>query len=105
MASRWGFEALAVELARNNPYDAAFIEWEDRIYQSGWRRDYWLSAVKRSNDAERVMLEMLRSQEELTLWEGRSFTWGWETAEEVNWEVVKERYNRHYASAFERGVN
>ena len=43
---------------------------------------------------------MLRSQEELTLWEGRSFTWGWETAEEVNWEVVKKRYNRHYASAF-----
>ena len=100
MASRWGFEALAVELARNNPYDAAFIEWEDRIYQAGWRRDYWLSAVKRSNDAKRVMLEMLRSQEELTLWEGRSFTWGWETAEEVNWEVVKKRYNRHYASAF-----
>ena len=38
MASRWGFEALAVELARNNPFDDEFIAWEDRLYQAGWRR-------------------------------------------------------------------
>ena len=100
MASRWGFEALAVELTRNNPYDAAFIDWEDRIYQAGWRRDYWLSSIKQSNDGGAVMSELALSQSELSAWEGRPFEWGWDDVSDVRWDVIKERYNRHYASAF-----
>ena len=100
MASRWGFEALTVELARNNPYDAAFIAWDDRIYQAAWRRDYWLSTLRQSENVEAVMSEMTLSQQELSKWEGRPFTWTWEGADDIVWDEVKERYNRHYASAF-----
>ena len=100
MASRWGFEALAVELSRNNPYDAAFIDLEDRIYQAAWRRDYWLSALKQSDNADAVRSEMIRSQEELSMWEGSLFSWTWSDTEDVDWDEVKARYNRHYASAF-----
>ena len=40
------------------------------------------------------------SQEELSMWEGKAFSWKWSDSEEVDWEEVKARYNRHYASAF-----
>ena len=100
MASRWGFEALAVELARNNPYDASFIALEDRIYQAAWRRDYWLSALRQSDDDGAVMTEMTKSQAELSIWEGRPFSWSWSVAKDIDWGEVKERYNRHYGSAF-----
>ena len=100
MASRWGFEALAVELARNNPFDVMFVDWEDRIYQAGWRRDYWLPELKREEDDNLVLAELEASEDELSVWEGESFTWGWKSAEEVDWSAIKARYNQHYSSAF-----
>ena len=100
IASRWGFEALAVELARNNPFDAAFVPWEDRLYQAAWRRDYWLSEMKRSGNQDAVMAELRKSEQELSEWEGSPFSWEWDSANTVDWKVVQERYGRHYASAF-----
>ena len=100
MASRWGFEAVAVDLARNNAYDAHFAMWEDRIYRAGWRRDYWLPEVKRSSDTTMVMNELRSSAKELTAWEGKPFSWPWSKAGDVNWSEVKERYNEHYGQAF-----
>ncbi len=99
MASRWGFEALAVDLARNNPYDKELIAWEDRIYQSGWRRDFWLAELKRTKDDSLVKAELQRSEHELNMWEGRDFAWPPEAAGE--WNVIKDRYNAHYKEAFE----
>ena len=101
MASRWGFEALAVELARNNPFDAHFIAWEDRLYQAGWRRDFWVSELKIGEDPNQVMEELRRSADELSRWEGSPFDWGWTQAEDIDWSALKDRYNRHYQSAFE----
>ena len=100
MASRWGFEALAVDLARNNPFDCEFVNWEDRIYRAGWRRDYWLAEVKRCKDASIVMQELKMSQMELSEWEGREFAWPWSSADSVDWNVVKSRYSEHYKNAF-----
>ncbi|MDA0729013.1 MAG: ATP-binding cassette domain-containing protein [Bacteroidetes bacterium] len=101
MASRWGFEALAVDLARDNPYDAQFIDWEDRIYRAAWRRDFWTQAAKHDADSVRVMVELKRSGEELSRWEGKPFAWPWQRAGEIQWSEVKARYNTHYAQAFE----
>ena len=100
MASRWGFEALAVDLARNNPYDESLAMWEDRIYQAAWRRDFWLAELKRTKDAGLVMNELDRSAEELRTWEGSEFDWPWASPEEVDWQLVKDRYNAHYKDAF-----
>lgn len=99
MASRWGFEALAVDLARNNSYDKDLIVWEDRIYQAGWRRDFWLAELKRAKDESWVMAELQKSETELSAWEGRAFEWPKGVKE--NWKVVKDRYNAHYKEAFE----
>ena len=101
MASRWGFEALAVDLARNNPYDKDLAMWEDRIYQAAWRRDFWVAEMKRSGNEDLVMTELHRSEEQLSLWEGKSFVWPWSQSTEVDWQVVKERYNAHYNDAFD----
>ncbi|MBV42866.1 MAG: hypothetical protein CL834_07520 [Crocinitomicaceae bacterium] len=46
MASRWGFESIAVELTRNNDYDAPFIDCEDRLERSAWRRDFWFNSFQ-----------------------------------------------------------
>ncbi|MEY3010322.1 MAG: hypothetical protein RLZZ314_964 [Bacteroidota bacterium] len=101
MASRWGFEALAVDLARNNPYDTHFIAWEDRMYRAAWRRDFWTQSVKHVADSARVMAELHRSSDELSRWEGQSFEWPWQHPDEVQWSEIKTRYNAHYAQAFE----
>lgn len=100
MASRWGFEALAVDLARNNPYDQELATWDDRIYQASWRRDFWRSEVKRAENQKWVDLELERAAEELSLWSGTDFEWSWKEGGEIQWEEVKAMYNNHYASAF-----
>lgn len=65
MASRWGFEALAVELARGNRFDTVFNEWEDQIARAAWRRDFWIPAYSalpngpvRDREAERALAEL-----------------------------------------------
>jgi ABC-type multidrug transport system ATPase subunit len=100
MASRWGFEAVAVDLARNNPYDQHFGLWEDRIYRAAWRRDFWLAEMKQVEDDSLFASELLASERELTRWEGRPFSWPWTHREEVDWGQIKERYNTHYGEAF-----
>ena len=100
MASRWGFEALAVDLARNNPFDTHFAMWEDRIYQAGWRRDFWLAELKRIDDPSLLTSELERSAKELSEWEGRPFDWGFATPEDVDFGAIKARYNTHYGEAF-----
>jgi|SaaInl3SG_22_DNA_1037383.scaffolds.fasta_scaffold00137_15 ABC-type multidrug transport system ATPase subunit len=100
MASRWGFEAVAVDLARNNPFDTHFSLWEDRIYRAAWRRDFWLAEVRRSSDSLFIKQELDGSASELSSWEGVEFRWPWTNTSEVDWEEVKTRYNTHYGQAF-----
>lgn len=68
MASRWGFEALAVELARNNRFDAQFNEWEDQIARAAWRRDFWAPAVSDLPDGPYREREFVRAEAELAAW-------------------------------------
>ena len=99
MASRWGFEALAVEMARNNGYDASFIALEDRLVRASWRRDYWLAAMKRAPEAV-VQAELRSSAQELSMWEGKEYQWPFDSKESADWRMIKEVYNAHYGQAF-----
>ena len=100
MASRWGFEALAVELTRNNAFDKDVIHWQDRLIRASWRRDYWVSELRRINDWATLKSELDVSEQELTTWEGSPFSWNWNAMDEVEFDQIKERYNNHYRSAF-----
>ena len=73
MASRWGFESLAVHLTRENEADAPFMEFEDRMERAAWRRDFWYQQYRSIEDEE------MRSSE----WKGalEELTWGCATAE------------------------
>ncbi len=69
MASRWGFEALAVELSRNNAFDAMFNDWEDQIARAAWRRDFWVPAVSDLPDGPYKTREFERARAELLAWQ------------------------------------
>lgn len=68
MASRWGFESLAVYLTRENEADAPFIEFEDRMERAAWRRDFWYQQFRSIDDEALRADEWSRAIEELTSW-------------------------------------
>ena len=100
MASRWGFEALAVDLARNNAYDKTLMPWEDRLHQAAWRRDFWLAELRKVEDPDLLVSELSYAQDELSRWEGSPFAWPFEMLSQPDWDVVKDVYNNHYQAAF-----
>ena len=100
MASRWGFEALAVDLARNNPYDKEIIQWEDRRYRAAWRINYWIPEAKKIQDNALLKSEMDASASELTLWQGSEFQWPWSSGDDIDWNIVKAKYNVHKSECF-----
>ena len=100
MASRWGFEALAVDLARNNAYDKALMPWEDRLHQAAWRRDFWLAELRKVEDSTLLVSELAYAQGELSRWEGSPFAWPFDALSQPDWAVVKDVYNNHYQAAF-----
>jgi ABC transport system ATP-binding/permease protein len=69
MASRWGFEGIAVDLARNNESDAPFIACEDRLERSAWRRDFWFKSFQLIEDKELRMAEWEGALSELHSWD------------------------------------
>lgn len=68
MASRWGFEAIAVQLYRESPYKQPFVEVEDRIEKAAWRRDFWIDEMARNGDAAWFAAELQQAEEELATW-------------------------------------
>ena len=86
MASRWGFEALAVDLARNNAYDKTLMPWEDRLHQAAWRRDFWLAELRKVEDEALLVSELAFAQDELSQWEEGLFTWSFEIAVQTRLE-------------------
>lgn len=75
MASRWAYEAMAVEQFTSNEYGDIFFEYEKKKSFATWKKDYWLQElsakldfVKTNNgDPEKVedtknALEILRNE-------------------------------------------
>ena len=66
MVSRWAFEALAVHAYRNNNYEKNFVQFDDVVTQTAWRRDFWLDEIcNSSRDVAWVQREWERASSEL----------------------------------------
>lgn len=46
MASRWAFEAMAVEQYTQNPYSQITFDLEMKLKYYGWKKDYWLKDIQ-----------------------------------------------------------
>lgn len=46
MASRWAFEALAVDQFRNNAYEKLFYKYEEMMSVSDFRKNYWIPHLR-----------------------------------------------------------
>ncbi len=46
MASRWAFEAMAVEQYTQNPYSQINFDLEMKLKYYGWKKDYWLKDLQ-----------------------------------------------------------
>jgi hypothetical protein len=89
MASRWGFEGIAVELTRNNDFDAPFIGCEDRLERSAWRRDFWFKSFQSIEDGQVRTEEWNGALLELQSWDYK--TEGIETQKQLR-DAFKESY-------------
>lgn len=111
MASRWGFEAIAVHLYRESPYKKPFIEVEDRIEKAAWRRDFWVDEMSRNGDAPWFEQELRDAEKELEAWgvalPPGSATWVASTgrerpALEAQLAPLKEAFGNAWREAFRR---
>jgi hypothetical protein len=69
MVSRWAFEALAVHAYRENHYEKQFVEFDDVIKHTAWRRDFWLDEICNSSRNESwIEREWERAGIELKAW-------------------------------------
>lgn len=46
VTARWGYEALAVEQFVNNRYEKLFYEYDKRMSEARFKKDYWNSRIK-----------------------------------------------------------
>ena len=96
MVSRWGFEALAVNQYRENPYEAVFSDLDDIIRQSAWRRDFWLEEICHSvRDSDWIDREWRRAGDDLVFWGLKPPTKGVENRK--LWDLA---FRKAYQSAF-----
>lgn len=51
MVSRWAYEALIVEQAKDNNYQKKTYKFELEKSQSQWKRDFWIPQIKSKMDA------------------------------------------------------
>lgn len=51
MASRWAFEAMAVNEIKNNPYSKLFFYHDQQVANINYNKNYWLPEVKSKADA------------------------------------------------------
>ncbi len=93
MVSRWGFEALAVSLARNNAYDVQFVHWDDRIERAAWRRDFWYEAAQSLSAPRDRERERQLAMDELK-------GWGIEMQASSSLEDIRKMYAEVYKKSF-----
>lgn len=93
MASRWGFESLAVALTRDNEADAPFMEIEDRLDRSAWRRDFWGKAYAEISNPSKHDKERSLALTELG-------GWGVVMSDAVTDTELVQAYKKVYKEAF-----
>jgi ABC transport system ATP-binding/permease protein len=56
MASRWAYEALAVEQFANNPFERKFYKYDAIMSRATFKKDWWVPALReRTDKAERML--------------------------------------------------
>ena len=96
MVSRWAFEALAVHAYRENQYEKHFVEFDDVIKHTAWRRDFWLDEIcNSSRNKSWTKREWERAGIELRAWSIAVPQDGQEN--ESEW---KDAFNSAYHKAF-----
>lgn len=93
MASRWGFESLAVHLTRENEADAPFMEFEDRMERAAWRRDFWYQQYREIKDADKRLSEWNLALAELE-------SWGVNTNGIESIDELRQRFKEVYKQSF-----
>jgi ABC-type multidrug transport system ATPase subunit len=94
MASRWGFEGIAVDLARNNKADSPFMACEDELERSAWRRDFWYKSFLDLKDSKLRNEEFHSAKMELA-------SWGYETDSIATPSELREAFKASYKFAFQ----
>lgn len=46
MASRWAFEALAVNQFKNNEYEKLFFDYDQQMSEANFKKNFWIPAIK-----------------------------------------------------------
>ncbi|MDP4845535.1 MAG: ATP-binding cassette domain-containing protein [Salibacteraceae bacterium] len=46
MASRWAFEALAVNQFKNNEYEKLFFDFDQQMSEANFKKNFWIPAIK-----------------------------------------------------------
>lgn len=65
MASRWAYEALAVYQYKNNRYDKQFFDYDTRVSQFSWKRDFWTKEMRSIITDSRKLIESGANQAQL----------------------------------------
>ena len=93
MASRWGFESLAVYLTRENESDRPFVRIEDKLERSAWRRDFWYQSYRdlKSNDLRQIEWDKACLELE---------SWGYSSSNMGNEKELRSQFMQVYRDAF-----
>lgn len=57
MASRWAFEALAVQQFSSNKFAAPFFQYDVQLSEATFKKDWWLPLLKERIDRAELMLD------------------------------------------------
>ena len=93
MASRWGFESLAVYLTRENEADKPFVAIEDRMERAAWRRDFWCDSYRDLQDENVKSMEWSQAVLELE-------TWGYSVAGKQSLDELRDAFKLAYRDGF-----
>jgi ABC-type multidrug transport system ATPase subunit len=56
MASRWAYEALAVNQFKNNEFDSHFFSYNKKLKYYNWKKDFWVMELKNKTlEVERIL--------------------------------------------------
>ncbi|MCB0760386.1 MAG: ATP-binding cassette domain-containing protein [Flavobacteriales bacterium] len=65
MASRWAYEAMAVYQFKNNEHNKIVYEYDQKIEQYRWKKDYWLKELRSKVNESQSLIESGKDDERL----------------------------------------
>jgi ABC-type multidrug transport system ATPase subunit len=66
MASRWAFEALAVNQFKSNLFEKNFYKYDKALWSADFKKNYWLPKIRAKIDRCEANLKVANNRQELT---------------------------------------